>query len=81
MYKRQYYPTHFRYVAGGKKYVAASAERLEGEVVRTENLLFDDTRFAEMGIDDGIAHFNDIELSKRRHTVRVRFRPLGEEKA
>ena len=76
-----YYPTHFRCVAGGKKYVAASAERLEGEVVRTENLLFDDTRFAEMGIDDGIAHFNDIELSKRRHTVRVRFRPLGEEKA
>lgn len=73
------YPTHFRYVADGKKHVAARAERICGRVSRTENLLYDDTRFAEMGTDDGTAHFNDIDLSKERHTVRVYFRPLAKE--
>ena len=72
------YPTHFRYVANGVKYVASRAETVCGKVSRVENLLFDDTRFAEMGTDDGIAHFNDIALSKERHTVRVYFRRLTE---
>lgn len=66
------YPLHFRYVAGGKKYVAASAEPLSGKVLRAQNVLFDDTRFAEMGEEDGIAHFNDIDLSKERHECALR---------
>ena len=73
------YPLHFRYVAGGKKYVAASAEPLSGKVLRAQNVLFDDTRFAEMGEEDGVAHFNDIDLSKERHEMRVTFKPLGGE--
>ena len=73
------YPLHFRDVAGGKKYVAASAEPLSGKVLRAQNVLFDDTRFAEMGEEDGVAHFNDIDLSKERHEMRVTFKPLGGE--
>ena len=71
------YPLHFRYVAGGKKYVAATAEPIAGKVFRAENVLFDDTRFCEMGEEDGVAHFNDIALSKRRHEIKVTFRPLA----
>ena len=71
------YPLHFRYVAGGKKYVAATAEPIAGKVSRAENVLFDDTRFCEMGEEDGVAHFNDIALSKRRHEIKVTFRPLA----
>ena len=30
-----------------------------------------------MGEEDGVAHFNDIALSKRRHEIKVTFRPLA----
>lgn len=71
------YPLHFRHCFGGKKYVAATAEALAGHVEREQNILTEDTRFAEMGIDDGIAHFNDINLSKERHEVKITFKPLA----
>lgn len=71
-----FYPTHFRYTLNGKKYVCSRAEGIAGRVLRAENLSFNDTRFAEMGNEDGVAHFRDIALSKERHTVRVYFRPF-----
>lgn len=75
-----HYPLHFRYTAQGRKYVADTVEVLSGDVRNAENVLFEDTRFAEMGTDDGIAHFNDIALSAKRHVIRVTFRPLSEVK-
>lgn len=71
-----FYPTHFRYTLNGKKFVCSRAEGIAGRVLRAENLSFNDTRFAEMGNEDGVAHFRDIALSKERHTVRVYFRPF-----
>lgn len=70
------YPLHFRYTLNGKKYVTGEAEAVCGNVSRTENLLYDDTRFAETGNDDGTAHFNDIGLSGQIHELRIKFKSL-----
>ncbi len=68
------YPLHLRYLAGGTLYEVERVEVVEGKVLQEENLRFNDTRFAQMGYDDGVAHFNDLELAKQRHTVRVYFK-------
>ncbi len=71
------YPLHFRYFADGKKYVTQSATPLCGIVQNLQNLQFEDTRFAQFGNDDGIAHFNDINLSKVQHQAKIIFKPLA----
>ncbi len=70
------YPLHARYLAEGELYLADSVERVSGKIVNESNLLTDDTQFAEMGNNDGRAHFNDIALCKERHTVKIKFRKL-----
>ena len=72
------YPLHFRYTCKGKKYVAATVETLCGNVLNADMVLFNDTRFATMGYDDGVAHFNDLSMGKKRHEIKVTFKPLGE---
>lgn len=67
------YPTHFRYELYGKKFVAASVKKVCGLVVNEQKLLRDDTRFAEMGYDDGIAHMENLELQKEKHSIEIRF--------
>lgn len=74
------YPLNFRYVKGGKKYVAATVEAVEGCVEHPENVLKNDTQFATLGINDSLAHFNDVDLGRKRHTVKVTFKPLAEYK-
>ena len=37
------------------------------------NILYNDTRFATMGYEDGIEHFNNIELSKQQSVIKVFF--------
>ncbi|MBR2375305.1 MAG: family 20 glycosylhydrolase [Clostridia bacterium] len=71
------FPMHFRYSQKGEKYVAADVEVLEGYVVNERKVLSDDTRFAEMGYDDGVAHFNDLNLCRKKSSIRVRFKPLA----
>lgn len=66
--------THFRYTLGGKKYVVSEVQKVQGIVSDTHNLLYNDTRFARMGECDGIAHFNDIQLSKDEHIIVVKFK-------
>lgn len=68
------YPTHFRYTLNGNKYVVATVETLSGKTENVENLLYNDTRFASVGFNDGLAHFNDIGLCKTRSTVKVTFK-------
>ncbi len=70
------YPLHFRYTCKGKKYVAATVETLRGKVLDADMVLFNDTRFATMGYDDGVAHFNDLSMSKERHEIKITFKPL-----
>ena len=65
--------THFRYTLNGQKYVASGVNKIQGIVSDTNNLLYNDTRFARMGECDGVAHFNDIELSKEEHIITVKF--------
>ncbi len=70
------YPTHFRYSLNGREYVAASVKKVSGHVVNEEKILVDDTRFAEMGYEDGVAHVADIALSKKMSTIEITFKAL-----
>ncbi len=70
------YPTHFRYVQNGKKYVAKDVEVLCGNVQNVENILKNDTQFAELGFNDGLSHFNDLQLSKTPSEIKINFRSL-----
>ncbi len=68
------YPLHFRYLAGDTLYVADSVEVVSGNVVSEKNVLTNDTQFAEMGNNDGRAHFNEIALCKEKHTIKIKFK-------
>lgn len=70
------YPTHFRYSLNGQEYVVANVKKVSGHVVNEEKLLRDDTRFSEMGYDDGVAHVADISLSKKMNTIEITFENL-----
>lgn len=70
------YPTHFRYKANGESYVASSVKKVRGFVRNEYKILRDDTRFAEMGYDDGVKHVNDVNLCKEIHTIEVTFEKL-----
>ena len=67
---------HLRYVANGVKYVAKSVEYVEGLVKDKDNVSFEDTRYAILGSNDGIAHFNDIDLSRQLNVIKVDFKQL-----
>lgn len=71
------YPTHFRYSLNGQEYIVAKVKKIQGQVVNEAKLLRDDTRFAEMGYDDGVAHVEDVLLSKKIHTIEVYFKSLA----
>ena len=73
------YPTNFRYVLDGKQYIADRVETVCGWVKNTENMLTNDTRFAEMGYEDGIKHFNELSLSKEKSCVKIYFRDFVQE--
>ena len=70
------YPTHFRYKANGESYVASSVKKVCGYVKNEHKILRDDTRFAEMGYDDGVKHVADVNLCKALHTIEVTFEEL-----
>lgn len=70
------YPTHFRYVLDGKVYVAKTVEKICGNVVNEEKVLRNDTRFAQIGHDDGIAHMENLSLSKEIHSIAITFDAL-----
>jgi len=70
------YPVNFRYISEGKKWVASDVYAVSGEVCDEKNILKGDTSFATLGYNDGIAHFNDLSLGRKRSTVRVGFKPL-----
>lgn len=73
------YPTNFRYVLDGKQYIADRVETVCGWVKNTENMLTNDTRFAKMGYEDGIKHFNELALSKEKSCVKIYFRDFVQE--
>lgn len=50
-----------------------SVNYVSGIVKDEENLLKKDTRFATLGTDDGLAHMNDIFLSKTPNAVKIIF--------
>lgn len=70
------YPCHFRYTCGKRKYVVSSATKLSGQVRDIKNLLWDDTQFAQMGNNDGQAHFEDVNVSKTVHAIKLKFKRL-----
>jgi hypothetical protein len=73
------YPTNFRYVLDGKQYIADRVEPICGWVKNAEKVLTNDTRFAEMGYEDGIQHFNELSLSKEKSCIKIHFKKLVEE--
>jgi len=70
------YPVNFRYTYGGKKYIVSSATKVEGDVKDLKKILTNDTRCAQMGTDDGYAHFDDLAVSKKKHTIKLKFKRL-----
>lgn len=71
------YPSYFRFVYNGQYFVPASVEVVEGQVMFAEKVLEDNTRFAMLGNDDGVAHFNYVELAHEKHTIKVTFKPIA----
>ncbi len=71
-----YYPVHFRCLVNGVKYVVDNAECVSGVCKDLQNLKTDDARFAMVGVEDGIAHFNDIDLGKPLNEIKVTFKKL-----
>ena len=72
------YPTNFRYVLDGKQYIADRVEPICGWVRNAEKVLTNDTRFAEMGYEDGVRHFNELALSKEKSCIKIHFKDLVE---
>ena len=67
------YVSHMRTVLHKKKRVAATVTPIEGLVRDEQNILYDEARFASLGSNDGVAHFNSIAMGKEHHTVKVTF--------
>lgn len=65
------YPLHFRHTANGEKTGAYKVDVLLGNVKDAQNVLYNDTRFACMGYDDGIAHFNDVQLCRKQSKIKI----------
>jgi hypothetical protein len=70
------YPSYFYYVVDGKKYVVDSVEKVQGRVEREEKILENDSGFAIMGIEDGLKCFNDIDATKEKNIIKVKFKEL-----
>ncbi len=70
------YPVHFRYTCGGKKYVVSGVTKVSGEAKNLKRILSNDTQFAELGCNDGQAHFEDVSLSHTRHQIKLKFKRM-----
>ena len=70
------YPVHFRYTYGGNKYVVSGVTKVQGEVKNLKRLLLQDTQFAQVGTDDGQAHFEDVDISRTRHQIKLKFKRM-----
>ena len=55
-----------------------ACEILCGRVFNADMVLYNDTRFAIMGNDDGLAHFNDLALGRECHEIKITFKSLCE---
>ena len=69
-------PIRFRHYAQGVKYTADTVEYISGHVENMEKVLTNGCEHATLGIANGAAHFNDFELSKQVHEIKVGFRVL-----
>jgi len=70
------YPCHFRYTCMGRKYEVSSVSKLSGQTRDLKNILCNDTQFAQMGNNDGQAHFEDVNLSKIEHKIKMKFKRM-----
>lgn len=70
------YPVHFRYTCKGKKYVVSGVTKLSGKGSNLKNILLNDTQFAELGNNDGQAHFENVELCREKHSIKLKFKPM-----
>ena len=68
------YPLHFRYTYGGRKYLVSSVRKISGEAKNLKRILLNDSQFAELGNNDGQAHFEDLSLSKIENRIRLKFK-------
>lgn len=68
------YPCHFRYTYGGKKYMVSSVTKVKGEAKNLKQILSNDTQFAELGSNDGMAHFRSVKFSRTEHQIKLKFK-------
>lgn len=70
------YPVHFRYTCRGQKYVASGVRKLSGEGKDLKKVLLNDTQFAQLGNNDGQAHFENVELCRAKHSIKLKFKRM-----
>ena len=70
------YPVHFRYTCRGKKYVVSGVTKLSGEGKDLKKILLNDTQFAQLGNNDGQAHFENVELCRVKHSIKLKFKTM-----
>lgn len=70
------YPVHFRYTCRGRKYVASGVQKLSGEARDLKKLLVNDTQFAQLGNNDGQAHFENVALCRVKHSIKLKFKTM-----
>jgi hypothetical protein len=70
------YPTYFRYAYDKNYFVVDKVEKVQGYSEHLDKILEDNNRFAVLGCDNGILHFNDVKASLEVHEIKVYFKEL-----
>ena len=60
----------------GVKYIPEKVSVVCGIVEKAENVLREDSMFCELGEADGKKHYFDFELSKQKHGIKIKFKPV-----
>ena len=55
---------------------ATGAQKLSGEGKDLKRILTNDTQFAQLGNNDGQAHFENVELCRVKHSIKLKFKPM-----
>ncbi len=65
------FPVYVKHFDGEEESLPVGAEVISGNVEKESNVLRGNSSFAIMGVGDGLAHLNDLSLSKQKHTVKI----------
>jgi len=56
--------------------VVSGVQKLSGEGKDLKKILCNDTQFATLGNNDGQAHFENVELCRVKHSIKLKFKRM-----